>query len=104
MLAKSETKRGSVSHPNGSGAREGRRVDSHRGSRNKRRSASLRGLTTAGREGGITSLETVRIGLTGKHRGKDGSNKEQEGQGEGSEPVHGGNDVSWGRGGKTLRG
>jgi hypothetical protein len=79
-------------------------MDSHRGSRNKRRSASLRGLTTGGREGGITSLETVRIGLTGKHREKDGSDKEQERQSKASESVHGGNDVSWGRGRKTPRG
>ena len=72
--------------------------------RNSRRSTPLRGVTTARltaarRERGIASPETIRISLTGKHRGEDGSNDDQEGQGEDREPMH---VVEWKRG--TLGG
>jgi len=68
--------------------------------RNSRRSTPLRSvttarLTTARRERGIASPQTVPIGLTGKHRRDDGSNDDQEGQSENRKSMHGG-DVSWG--------
>lgn len=70
-------------------------VDSRLGSRNGRRSASLRSVTTAGLtavrgERRVASPEAVRIDLTSKHSGQDGSDDEEKGQGEDCEPMHGG--------------
>jgi hypothetical protein len=86
----------------GLGEREGgkglKSMASRLGSRNGRRSAPLRSVTTARRERGRASPETVRIGLTGKYSGEDGSDDEEKGQAEDCEPMHGGEDVtgSWG--------
>ena len=79
-------------------------VDSRLG-RHNRRSGPLRGATTTRRERGIASPETVCIGLTSKHRREDGSNDDQEGQGDDRESMHGGDaslGVGWKRG--TLGG
>jgi hypothetical protein len=85
----------------------GKDLDSRLDSRNGRRYTPLRSITTARLtpsrgEGGIASPKTLCIGLTGKHRRKDGGNDDEKGQGEDCEPVHGEEDVACRRGEEEI--